>query len=69
MTEIFENISDELRKTAELFWNLALSKETLADTVDTLNYITNIYRDHGTPEEVEFLQFYFRMKMEMIKND
>lgn len=69
MTEIFANISEDTREIAELFWNLSISKPTLQEKVSVLDNITRIYSIFGTQEEVEFLQFYFRMRMEMMKND
>ena len=67
MTEIFENISDEVKKYAEFTWALAISKNTVEKAAEILNNFTNFYRTFGTPEEVEFLQFYFNMRMEMMK--
>ena len=69
MTEIFSNISEDTRQIAEFFWDLSMTKHTLPEKVTVLDNITRIYSIFGTQEEVEFLQFYFRMRMEMMKND
>jgi len=41
-------------------------KNNPVEAADFLNEVTNYYREVGTPEEVEFLQFYFNMRMEMM---
>lgn len=69
MTELFENIDQGLKDIADFFWLQAMKKETLVEKVSVLDTITQYYRTFGKPEEVEFLQFYFNMRMEMMKND
>ena len=67
MQEIFSNISNEVKETAQVAWNLAMMQRDPAKAADFLNNVTNYYRNLYTDEEIEFLQFYFQMKMEMMK--
>lgn len=66
MIEIFDNIKEEVRDMAEFSWKIALKQNTPQDAAEFLNNVTNYYMSFGTPEEVEFLRFYFNMKMEMM---
>ena len=67
MQEIFSNISNEVKEIAQVAWNLAMMQKNPAAAADFLNNVTNYYRNTCTDEEIEFLQFYFNMKMEMMK--
>ena len=67
MQEIFKNISDETREIADIAWRLAISQKNPVQAADFLNNVTNYYSERFTEEEIEFLQFYFNMKMEMMK--
>lgn len=67
MIEIFPNVSDIIRESANLIWNLALNKDNPIDIANFLNEKTNEYREFCTEEEIEFLQFFFNMQMEMMK--
>ena len=69
MTEIFANVRQEVKDLAEMSWEIALRQKTVADAAKFLNDVTNYYENLYTEEEVEFLQFYFHMKMEMMKNE
>ena len=69
MTEIFQNIRDEVKEVADLAWRLAIAQKNPIDAANFLNNTTNYYRNIYTEEEIEFLQFYFNMKMEMMKNE
>ena len=69
MVEIFTKVNDSTKQMAEFFWDLSMAKKTLSEKIKVLDNITRIYRIFGTPEEVEYLQFYFRTRMEMMKND
>ena len=69
MTEIFQNIRDEVKEVADLAWRLATAQKNPIDAANFLNNTTNYYRNIYTEEEIEFLQFYFNMKMEMMKNE
>lgn len=67
MTELYPNISEELRSAAEMAWNVATLKEDPIDAANFLNNVTNYYANTLTDEEIEFLQFYFNLRMEMMK--
>ena len=69
MTELFTNVRDEVKETADMAWRLAISQKNPINAAEFLNNTTNYYRNIFTEEEIEFLQFYFNMKMEMIKNE
>ena len=69
MNEIFSDIPDDIKKAAEAAWQIALSKNPI-EAAQFLSDITNYYRAlNRSPEEIKFLQFYFNMKMEMMKNE
>ena len=67
MKEIFENISDEIKKIAENCWKLANIQKNPIKVAELLNIITEYYKPKLTEEELRFLQFYFNMKMEMMR--
>ena len=67
MTEIFEDISDEIKQLAEGAWAITLAQESPIKAAEFLNSVTNYYTNILTEREMEFLQFYFQMKMEMMK--
>ena len=69
MTEIYANVRDDVKKIGELAWKIALAQNNPADAANFLNNVTNYYTHYYTEEEIEFLRFYFNMKMEMIKNE
>jgi len=69
MIELFPNIRDEVKEIAEAAWRLAYAQKDPIKAADFLNNTTNYYRNIYTDEEIEFLQFYFNMKMEMMKNE
>ncbi len=69
MTEIFTNISDKIKNTAQIIWNMTLLQDTPLDSALFLHKMTEHYRKQLTDEEMDFLQFYFQMQMEMNKND
>ena len=67
MTEIYDDISEETKEIARLAWRVALAQNNPADAADFLSNITEYYRNSLTEEEIEFLRFYFKMQMEMMK--
>ena len=67
MQEIFENVSDEVKEIADVAWRLALSQKDGVSAAKFLDNITNYYDKILNEEEVDFLRFYFNMKMEMMK--
>lgn len=70
MTELFPNISSEARKQAELAWIIAQSCKNPIDAANMLDNFTNYYSSISKEEGIqEFLQFYFNLKMEELKNE
>lgn len=67
MQEIFDNISDNTKEIAEIAWRLAMTQKNPIDAANFLNSVTNYYDAIMSEEEIEFLRFYFNMKMEMMK--
>lgn len=70
MQELFSNIRQEVKDNAERVWQIACLQPDPAKAADFLNNATNYFRNLYTNEEIEFLQFYFKVKvMEMIRDD
>ena len=67
MTELYPNISDEVKEIAQTAWRIALAQKNPLDAAGFLNNVTNYYSNTLTQEEIEFLQFYFNIQMEMMK--
>ncbi len=67
MTELYKNVRDEVKSVADFAWKVALAQDNPVDAANFLNNVTNYYKHFYTEEEIEFLQFYFNMKMEMMK--
>mgnify|MGYP006896848455 CR=1 FL=1 len=66
MTELFANISDDVRQKADIIWKITLAQPHPLLAAKFLNYVTEYYRHKWTEEEVEFLQFYIQTQMEMM---
>ena len=69
MVEIFRDINEITKEAAALIWELALTKRNPVEMADFLNEKTNEFRKIVTEQDIEFLQFYFKMKMEEMKNE
>ena len=69
MTELYENVSDEVRQVAELSWKIAMTMKNPVESAKFLDNVTNFYAHRYTEEEIEFLRFYFNLRMEMIINE
>ena len=67
MTEIFENISDDIKDKAEIMWKIAIGQPNAFAAAEYLHGMTEYFKNRWTDEEVDFLRFYFNMRMEMIK--
>ena len=65
MVEIFADISDDVKRKAELIWKLSIGQSNPIKAAKLLNQFTEYYRKRWTEEEVDFLQFYFQTQMEM----
>ena len=67
MQEIFENVSNETKEIAEIAWRLAAAQSDPMDAASFLNDVTNYYEKKLSEEDLDFLRFYFNMKMELMK--
>ncbi len=67
MQEIYKDIRDSVKQVADFAWNVAVAQPNPMDAANFLDNVTRYYKNFLTDEEVEFLQFYFNMKMEMMK--
>ena len=67
MQEIFQNISDRTKEIAEISWRLAMSQHNPIEAAEFLNTVTNYYDKILNEEDIEFMRFYFNMKMEAMK--
>lgn len=67
MIEIYNDINNEIKDIARMAWSMAISLKNPIESANFLNSITEYCRNLYTEKEVEFLQFYFNMQMEMMK--
>lgn len=67
MQEIFKGVRDEVKETASSAWRLATMQSDPIKAAEFLDNVTRYYSNSFSEEEIEFLQFYFNMKMEMMK--
>lgn len=64
MTEIFQNISKELKEEVKTAWDLALTM----NAADASNFLSAYTQFKHSAEEQDFLRFYFNLQMESKKN-
>ena len=69
MTELFTNIPSDTKSLATTIWDLAYAQKNPVAAANFLHNATEYYRNILSDEEIEFLQFYFKMKVEMMQND
>lgn len=67
MTEIYQDIREEVKELARIAWTIAITQKTPAAAAKILDNITNYYSNFLSDEEKDFLQFYFNTQMEMKK--
>ena len=67
MTELFTNVSFDARLIAEMAWDIANVLKDPVEAAEFLSSVTEFYSNKLTEEEVDFLRFYFNMKLEMMK--
>lgn len=61
MIEIFDTIPEEIKKSTETIFNIALMQKSVSAAAKLLNnYVESCIND----EEREFANFYFQMKFE-----
>lgn len=69
MTQIYDNIPADTKEAAELAFTLAIKLDEIHAS-NLLNSFTNYYCSiHTNPEIRDFLQFYFNLRMEQMKNE
>ena len=66
MIELFSNIPQRIREQSEFWVNLALKQSNLADGIKMIYDYTNSCLNE---EEKDFIDFYFNLKMEQLKNE
>ena len=66
MTELFPDISEKVRSNAEIAWRLA---RTFHNPVTVTKFLSDYTAAAPNDEEREFLQFYFNLQMELLKNE
>lgn len=66
MVEIYRNISNDVKEIAENAWKLAMDFEDAPAMAQFLVDTLQFYKYLLTAEEIEFLQFYFKLQMEMM---
>lgn len=64
MTEIFTNINQNTKELAEVLWMIAQAQPTPIAALNYINSNLNYCRNFLSNEEMDFLEFYFNMKME-----
>ena len=64
MTELFPDISEQLRADAKIAWQLASSLPPASAT----KFLQAYTAYNHTEEEQDFLQFYFNIEMESMEN-
>lgn len=68
MQEIFQEIPEEIKTTAQMIWQMALTYSDPTEAAEFLNTTTNYCKNVYTEAEVDFIRFYIGMKlMEMMK--
>ncbi len=67
MQELFEDISEEVKEIADIAWRLAVSQPSAIGAAKFLDTVTNYYDAILSEREMEFLRFYFNMKLEAQK--
>lgn len=65
MEEIFSNIPDEIKQQAQFVFNMALRQKNILHTIKVLEEYT---KTCANEEEQKFVEFYFNMRMEQLKN-
>ena len=63
MTEIFKNIPEEVKKQARFWADMALLQPNFLDGAKMMSEYVNSCKNE---EEREFVDFYFKMRMEKI---
>lgn len=65
MEELFVNIPDAIKEQAKFVFEMAMRQKDIVHMVNVLNEYTTTCQNE---EEKNFVEFYFNMKMEQLKN-
>ena len=66
MTEVFSNIPIQMKKQAVAVFDLALRQQSICSALEVLSAYINSCR---SPEEKEFVRFYFSMMLQEKSNE
>ena len=66
MTELFPDISQKVRDNAEIAWRLA---QTFHNPISAAKFLNDYTEAAPTDEEKDFLEFYFNLQLELMKNE
>ena len=66
MTELFPDISQQMRDYAALVWEQAKQMSPEGAT-KLMNATTEAFDNEGLENKADFLRFYFNLQMEMMK--
>ena len=66
MIELFPNVPQHIRDLAKEWVDLALRQ---SNPFEGVKMVSNFANSCSTEEEKEFVDFYFRLRMEQIKNE
>ena len=68
MTEIFNDVSDEVKRIAEITWNIAYNKENPTSATIFLDTCFSYYSKILNEQDYNFIKFYIGLKLEEMKN-
>ena len=66
MVEIFADIPEHIKELAKNWVDLALRQKS---PIDAIKMITEFANSCNTEEEKEFIDFYFRLRLEQLQNE
>lgn len=66
MTEIFTNISSQLKDQAAFIFEMAMRQKNIVQAINVLDDFTRLHEDEA---EREFIEFYFNSRMEQLHNE
>lgn len=66
MVELFANVPEYIRELAKYWVDLALKQR---NPMDSIKMVLEFANSCPTEEEKDFVDFYFRLRLEQIKNE
>lgn len=66
MVEIFQSVPDHIKTLAKLWVDLALQQENI---LDGINMIIEFMKSCDNEEEKEYIDFYFKLRLEQLQNE